>query len=452
MKHVRIGYLKACALCLMAVVGGAQQPEAAPGKQPSERAESLTSWQWIQEIRLPEAQQARSFDFLITPGVLDKARTDLGDLRIYDARDREVPYALRVRRPEDKQESLPAREFNRAKNPDRSTELSLDLGKNPVEHNEIEILTGGTNFRRGVRVEGSDTDKKWSSLLDKSYLVHYQVDSRVIDIHKVRYPASRFRYLRVRVLPDSGNPEDTPAISAVAVYRSVEVRGESVTLPAMLEAREAVPADQGPGSAWYVGFGGYAVPCEQLTIDIAERDFVRPFRLEKADPDEPRSVIATGEWRRRAGSEAKPIEVRFPEVRARRLRLVVTDYRNPPLNLTGVRYSAPARQVILANGPDLSPPLRLYFGNPNAEPPGYDFAANLPAVLEPPPARGTFGSIEPNPNYQPAPKPWTERWPWLVYVVLGAASLVLLGILAALAREAISRHDAAELAERQSHA
>ena len=49
-----------------------------------------------------------------------------------------------------------------------------------------------------------------------------------------------------------------------------------------------------------------------------------------------------------------------------------------------------------------------------------------------------------NPIYQPVPKPWTERWPWLVYVVLSVASLILLGILGVLARAAIARHDAAE--------
>jgi len=43
---------------------------------------------------------------------------------------------------------------------------------------------------------------------------------------------------------------------------------------------------------------------------------------------------------------------------------------------------------------------------------------------------------------QLAPLPLTERWPWLIYVVLGAACLVLLAILGALARAALARHDA----------
>ncbi len=125
----------------------------------------------------------------------------------------------------------------------------------------------------------------------------------------------------------------------------------------------------------------------------------------------------------------------------RRLRLVVTDNRNPPLDVTAVSFTAPARAVIFSPTAELTAPLRLYFGDPRAQQPQYDFAALLPARLEPPPQRVILGPLEANPTYQAPPKPLSERWPWLVYAVLGAASAVLLAILAALGRSAIARHD-----------
>ena len=42
------------------------------------------------------------------------------------------------------------------------------------------------------------------------------------------------------------------------------------------------------------------------------------------------------------------MEIRFGELRAHRFRLVVTDHRNPPLRLLGVRYTAAAREVVFA--------------------------------------------------------------------------------------------------------
>ena len=65
-------------------------------------------------------------------------------------------------------------------------------------------------------------------------------------------------------------------------------------------------------------------------------------------------------------------------------------------------------------------------------------------TLDPPLASVELGEWERNPIYVEPPKPWTVRWPWLVYVVLGAACAMLLGLLG---RETIARHDAAARGE-----
>jgi hypothetical protein len=429
---------------------------SAPGLRAQEPAgsESLTAWQWYADVLLPEAGPSRYCDFLVSPAVFDRARQDLADLRLYDGAGAEVPYALRVLRADDRQQALQAREFNRA-NPDRTAEVSLDLGEGAVEHNEIVIDSPGSNFRRGVRLEGSDDSRSWRPLLDRAYIAHYEIEGKVIDVRRLRYPPSRFRYLRVQVQPDTGNKDDAPTIRSVSVYRSVHLPGEYVTLPAGLSARDAVKAEGGPGSAWILNLGG-AVPCERLSFEVAEDDFVRSYYLEVLEDEGPPRFVAAGEWRRRAGAERRPLEIRFPELIARRLKLTVTDQRNPPLTVTAASYTAAARQVVFARPERPAAPYRLYFGNPKAAAPGYDFAKNLPEVLQPPPSRGRVATGEggaaqnpdagavPNPAYQPVPKPWTERWPWLVYVVLASATLVLLLILGQLAREAIARHDAQE--------
>ena len=85
------------------------------------------------------------------------------------------------------------------------------------------------------------------------------------------------------------------------------------------------------------------------------------------------------------------------------LRLVVTDNRNPPLNISGVQYAAPAREVVFARN-DFAGPLRLYVGNPKAEAPQYDFEKNLPAVLAPAPLRVEVGLQTANPAYRPEPQ------------------------------------------------
>ncbi|HKI32165.1 MAG TPA: DUF3999 family protein [Gemmataceae bacterium] len=416
---------------------------AALAAAPAPGTESLPAWEWYAEVAAPAGNRPLA-DFVLPPPVFDGARPDLADLRLYDGRRHEVPYALHVRRKEDVRQPLAAKEFNRTTNPDRSAEVSLDLGESAGEHNEIEVATPGSDFRRPLRVEGSDDRMSWSTVLDKVHLIHFAEGGQVLDIRRFTYTPSRFRYLRVRVSPDPAAANDAPAVGSVVVFHEVHQAGDYRTWPAFVEARQPVPAYEGPGSAWFIRLSenGEAAPCESLTLEVADTEFVRPYRLEVANPDEPAQVVGSGELRRQATDPNKPLVISFPEVTARRLRLVVTDQRNPPLSLTGAQYTAAARQVIFRPD-DVQGTLRLYFGNPKAPPPGYDFARTLPAALDPAPAETTLGPRQKNPDYQPPPKPWTERYPWAVYVVLGAASAVLLVLLGLLGREAIARHGAA---------
>lgn len=405
--------------------------------------EPLSAWAWYAELPGVSEGAGTNVDFIVPPAVFDKGRVDLADLRIYDARNQEIPYALRIRRPVTRQDALAARPFNRTTHPDRSVEMTLDLGEQRPEGNEIEVNTTGTDFRRRLRLEGSDDGKDWRTILDKAYLVFFRTpDPRPIDIHRISYPPARFRYLRLRVYADAGLENDKPEVTAATAYYSKQIPGELQTLPATLGPREPEPADgRVPGSVWAITFDHFAVPVERLTLDVVEDDFERPFQLELANPDEPRRLLAAGQWRRRAGEAKKPLEIEFPEVTARRLRLVVTDYRNPPLTITAARYTAPVRQVIVPTPAGNATPLRLYAGNPRAQAPHYDFAATLPATFQPPPTRITVGELVPNPDFHP---PLPEQFPWLIYVILSIACLVLLAVLWLLAKEAMRQHGAAQ--------
>ena len=85
--------------------------------------------------------------------------------------------------------------------------------------------------------------------------------------------------------------------------------------------------------------------------------------------------------------------------------------------------------------------LRLFFGNPHAEMPNYDFARNLPEKLDLSPVRVGLGDVQRNPSFVPPPLAITERFPWLIYVVLSSVSVVLAGVIVSVSRTAIAIHD-----------
>jgi hypothetical protein len=419
--------------------------EASAAQATDSKVESRRDWAFVTEIELSDDDDSPLCDFVLGPSVFDKSRLDLGDLRLYDAAGDEVPYALRVRRTQAERQSIAAREFNRTPGPDGSREVSLDLGDNPPQHNEIEVTTPGTRYRRPVQIEGSADNSEWRVLVERGYVYRFEHGRDTLHVRRLSYPDSRFRYLRVRVFQDPEVDRDPVDLGEVKAYRTVDVPGELLHTPVTVGAREASPGDGGPGSAWILDLGATNVQCDALHVHVSDPEFVRNYRVESLPP--PGTVrrmnptIASGEWIRRAGEPVVPLEARFGEQPVARLRLIVTDNRNPPLTIERAEAVGPARQIVFARS-GVESPLRLYFGNPKAEPPNYDFARQLPIRLDPAPVRLTHAARESNPEYVPPPKPLSERWPWLIYVVLSAAALVLTGLLLQLARTAIAQHDA----------
>ena len=297
----------------------------------------------------------------------------------------------------------------------------------------MEIQTDGNNFRRLADVEGSSDGVRWSTLVSGAILFRFSAGGPTVEQQSAGYPVSRYRYLRVRVNRDPQVDRSAPELRSVRIRRSVHQEGEMVSFPGILQPREPDRDNGRPASVWRVDLGG-RIPFERVVIATSEGSFSRPFRLDAVDDPTAPSVIVSGELVRR---EDRPTElaIPFPERFAARLKLTVTDDRNPPLSIAGFTVESAARQVIFEAASAGPGPIRVYYGNPKAVAPHYDLAARLPAELEPPPLRLTLQEQRENPIYSPEPRPFSERSPWLVYVVLGAAAVVLAAILLSLVRQ-----------------
>ena len=360
---------------------------------------------------------------------------------------------MRIRQPKSLRETFVAREFNRALGIEDSSELTLDLKSSDIEHNEVEIKTLGANFRRKVELEGSDDNQNWNELAS-TFLISFRRDRRSLVGNTVSYPPSRFRYLRLRVYPDPVVDKKPVTIRSASVTRRIDAPGELSERVVSLGERIPTRFQNQPCSSWIIDLGAQQMPCTRLEMEVHDGEFVRDFYVEHEttrDHFVRIDVRNSDPWQRRTGEPKKPMVIEFDsEIRASRLRLMVVDFRNPPLNLESVKSISAVRQVIIAKPEDSGMGYRLFYGNPNASAPNYDFARNLPAQIKPAPTRATLAIYKKNPDYTPAPKPFTERLPWLVYVVLAGLGLILAGIIASVARKAIALHDGEPASEPQS--
>ncbi|HJZ69613.1 MAG TPA: DUF3999 family protein [Blastocatellia bacterium] len=396
--------------------------------------ESRGPWPFFVEVT-PRARATGLYDLVVPLEVMDKSREDLADLRLYSPQGREIPYALRIRSDIDDKRDVVARVFNEAR-VGSTTEMSVDLGDSPGEHNEVEIETSGSNFRRRVEVQGSDSAKDWRTLKTGDVIFSFEAQNKTVESKRISYPASRFRYLRVRVSSDELTDKQAPVITEVKVAMARREKGELTTWAVSVPGHQLLRNQGSPASSWTIDLGA-RVPCDRLALEIDNESFSRPFEIESVEDPQNMRFVAAGELTRRIGEERKPLVVAFEnEVYARKLRLVITDYSNELLSITAIKAGAPARQIVFELKESEAQPLRLYFGNSKAIVPHYDFERELPTKLAAQPVRSEVGSITENPDFKPEPQPLTERIPWLIYVVLTVSSLALLMILVSLARVA----------------
>ena len=425
--------------------------------------EDMDQWPYFTGIEVPAAVPddvsvpgGELVDFFVPPEVYAHARGDLGDLRILMASGDTLPFAVRTLLPQNVRDTVYTTEFNRSEPDDGLHELTQELQLDQVEHNEVIVGTTGDNFRRAVNVAGSDDAKDWKTLVT-GHVVRFNDGKQLFVSNSLSYPNSRHKYLRIQVTPDSEalsvtEGKDDFVFSEVQVVRQLTLPGERVATNAVLSQREPTRRYSTAASRWILDFGA-SIPFDRVEIDVQDEDFARDVTLETE------TVNVLGQpvfvpvyldeelpWQRRKGDPLIPMVIKFQEIQTQRLRLTVTDHRNKPLTLTAAKGLAAARQVVFERPEASQLPLKLYFGNLPAENPNYDFARNLKEPLPEELPRAALSAVEKNPDYIAPPKAMTERFPWLIYVVLCGVAIVLGAVILNLSRAAIANHDTAAVA------
>ena len=253
-------------LCLALAVMASQAPvigqddalqvvddiEAIAEDEPSVPAELAdvelqSHWQYFMPIAVPPYSETEPtgnnlpplVDVILGPEVFSHARTDLLDLRIFNSTGEAQPYALRTLSPKSIREVIAAKEFDRSEPDDGPHELTLELLPESVEHNEIQIVLTGEDFRRAVEVEGSEDGKQQWRRLVAANLIHFTDGKQKINVQSLIYENSRLKFIRVKVQPDP-NPDDPDndadffKISEVKVLRTVDVPGERMVSDALI--------------------------------------------------------------------------------------------------------------------------------------------------------------------------------------------------------------------------
>lgn len=360
---------------------------------------------------------------IVDAAIWNHARSDLGDLRLYDGAS-QVPYLLTSRRAITRAEEGEARVLNLAQRGDH-TEFDLDIGA-ATEYNRIRLVLNKKDFLVTANVAGGNA-------LSSSTSTIWPTPSTLFDFSRERLgsnltivlPEWSFRYLHVR-LSRGISPKDVQgAFVGYAQERKALWTDAGSCRVSFEKKRQTGLACDLPS----------AVPIDRIRFDIPA-DQVN-FRRSVSVANEKGAQVGSGSISRvrmnRAGAsvETDDLAVSVFGDFSGRLTVTVENGDDPPLAFTRVQPQSLERRVYF--DPQGKAKLKLYYGDEKLTTPEYDYAKFFRE--DPNATQAQLSAEMANPEYtgRPDDRPWSERHK----AVLWAAMLAAVAVLAWLALRGI---------------
>jgi hypothetical protein len=406
----------------------------------------LAKWKYQAQITVEEdtGQYCR---LALPPDIYDAARDDLADIRLLDANDLQIPYVLA--KPADITDRLkysPAL-INRSTNEDGAAMVTLDFGRQIVK-NQIEVETGGNNFRRPVKVEGSNDNVQFFTVMDTAFV--FAVDYRT-RFEKIDLPRNDYRYLRITVEPMAAE-EKSPIINTVRAFKHESKLAQRQ--PVKMAQIEHSENEKNKSSIYVYDLAYRHLPVSEIELDVADNVFYRYVTIQGRDEATRKVKIDSEDNRQRfrevevawtriisgtiyrypeaSGKKHQKLVLRVPSGRRiyRYLRLVISNYDDKPLAINSTSATMIADEIVFTAQDDITP--TLYVGSPSAGKPRYDLAQRLNNPLQVEARIAKLSNIVDNPLFgqvEGKPVPWTEQHKVLLWIIMGALVVVMAGFI-----------------------
>jgi hypothetical protein len=367
--------------------------------------------------------------------VYERARPDLGDLRVVDETGVQTPYLL------DRVGSDPEPTFrepvaiNRVFVRGRSASVTLDL-REPMLKSELVLSLPGDDFRRRVKVEGRTKHEwQWTTITDGAYVFAVPAPAAA-RYETVQLPQNNQQFLKITVF---NGPDDPPRLEILDAWVRPQERRKPREFP--LEPRLTRADDAAERESRLVlDLGARYQPFRAVLVDVGDPEFFRGASVEQRR--EP-ALGGRGEstlplswapvldqaslYRYQEERETRECLRLEATGRARVLRVRIRNRDDRPLEVRGVTVMVPQERLVFEA---VSPHrYRLTYGDASLEPPVYDVERTVGDAAmwiaqasegrwEPPVVRAREGPR----------RPWTERHPALLWAGLVAAVGLLAGV------------------------
>lgn len=350
-----------------------------------------------------------------------KANAGFDDFRIFGINGKdtvEVPYLLKQRADQVTTRDIAFKQLNQSSGTDGYYYTFQSPGNSTI--NQISLAFKQENFDWKVKLEGSNDNKTWFSILNSYRILSIKNSATDYQFTKLSFPDAKYQYFRIAI-----KSPVQPDLSAAKISKTDTIKGtyqdvkyQSFDLKNDVSSKETV-IDVVLLSP---------VPLSYLKLNAqSDFDFYRSFKIEYAtDSFKTDKGIQYNYANLYEGtiSSMEKTEFNFANTITSRLKITIQNNDNKPLLFSGLALKGNIYEII-ARFDQPNGEYALYYGNEKATAPVYEiekFESKIPTDL----TSVNIGEEQKNPAYSiKTEKPLFENKAWLW--VLMALIIVLLG-------------------------
>lgn len=382
------------------------------------------NWARYSPVEAPDGASGPYAQVVLDRDVYSGSELDLSDVRIVRDKDEEVAYKLLVDEGRTSDTEYSATMLNKSLVPGKYSSFVLDLGKPGVLSNRVEIQTSSANFMRKVEIDAGSDGVNWAVLRDDAYIFDFSRDYRARST-AVTYPDSTYRYIRVKVWNYGEKPL---AIDGALVYRRKTEPAREDLLHKGLGTVSQNSEEKSTDVELDVGASG--LPVSRVVITSSSTNYHRWVEIAGSTDLKEWTDLCSSQILKYDTPKFRGEESSIPCSGGghRYLRVRIRNYDDQPITLTDIKVYGTRQRIFFPY--QIGATYRLYYGNSETGPPTYDIEEIFKYLSSEKVIVLRLGPGVKNPDFvMPiGTKPWFEKNPWILWVVLLAA-VILLGLL-----------------------
>jgi hypothetical protein len=414
----------------------------------------LSDWAFTAPVEIQGAGPRPVAEFALTPEIVAATRPGMEDLRIVARGSDEIGYVVRTAQGSTQSLPLQVRLYNRTFLSGKESSVTVDFAAKILK-NRVQVITAGTNFRRRIRVEGSDDGERWQSVRDGAFLFrvqHADGTNSAYDGNVVTFPDNDLRYLKITV---ANSEDDQGVVDIKDVKAGRELRTMPDTTAVPVTASKVEQKKRTTELTLDLGYPNLLL--HELELAFSDPNFFRNVtvwgrnqetRVMKRIVEDSPALDKTVEvpWNRIAdgvvfrfsgeGTVEESLRVGLNDAKYRYLLVRIENRNDSPLNFWGARVTRLIQHVAFATSKADS--YSLYTGNVKIAAPPHDIGHYMGKLSVQGASEAAVGKLIANPLYKQAKKkvPWSEQHKEILWVALLAMAAALGGLVYRMARAA----------------